>query len=222
MLILWLLYGLPTATELQFLLLIVVAILGSAVLHEFAHAMVAFLLGDHSQEDKKRLTLNPINQLSWKGSLCLLVTGFVVWAKPVYVEEENLKNPKKDMAIIAFAGPAMIFLLAFLLIFVMEFFTRILLFQGMLFDGLEVLALINIFLAIFNLIPLVPLDGSKIVYAFVDSRTFDKTITWQLVGLAFVIIVILFFDGLGIIDTGFYQFIERILYLMKNFVRMVF
>lgn len=157
----------------QFLLeksLLIFPILVAVTFHEVAHGLVAYKLGDSTAKDAGRLTLNPIPHLDLIGSLVFIITGIIGWAKPVPVEPRNLKNPKKDMIWVSLAGPASNIVIAVLMAVVFRiiihlsfdnsFDFRILSpLKTMLFYGV----IMNIGLAIFNILPIPPLDGSKIL-----------------------------------------------------------
>ena len=150
-------------------------------IHEFAHGYAATKLGDWTPRAQGRLTLNPFAHIDYMGSLCILLFGFG-WAKPVQVNARNFKNPKMGMAVTAFAGPlsnvifalaALIFANICLLIqsssqiiwYVLYFFIYI--------------AKINVSLAVFNLIPIPPLDGSRLLSAFLPDRHYYKLMRYE-------------------------------------------
>jgi len=150
--------------------MIIIWILAFAItitIHEAAHAWMANRLGDPTARVLGRLTLNPIKHYDPVGTSLLLIlvimrsVGIPVipfgWAKPVPVDPYNLENPKKDMAIIALAGPFVNILLATLLAIVIRIFP-----SELIFNLFFPVILLNVSLAIFNLIPVHPLDGSKI------------------------------------------------------------
>lgn len=147
----------------------VTVILISLTVHEFAHAYIGFRFGDRTAEAMGRLTLNPIAHIDPAGFLLLLLFGFG-WAKPVPFNPYNLKDPKKDAVFIAFAGPISNILLAifaaiiFRLLFVFQFAT-----ESLLPVFLVLLIIINLILAFFNLLPIPPLDGSKLIDALLTS-----------------------------------------------------
>ncbi len=150
-------------------------------LHEFAHAWVATKLGDPTPKWEGRLTLNPLASIDPLGAGMLLLFGFG-WAKPVQVNARNFKKPKRDMAITALAGPVANLLAGLVgaVIFtavgafapyndVSVFFYRLLYYYVM----------VNATLAVFNLLPIPPLDGSRIVGAFLSDRALYNYYRYQ-------------------------------------------
>lgn len=137
-------------------------------IHESAHGFVAYLLGDRTAKDAGRLTLNPIKHLDLLGTILILTLG-LGWAKPVPVDPRNFKNRKVGMALTALAGPVSNLLMAFIALLALS--GANVLFHGKyIFDGsfsiaefVVYFASINIGLAIFNLIPINPLDGSRVL-----------------------------------------------------------
>ena len=155
--------GLP----LEYLIILSPVLLFSLCFHEFSHAYIAYRLGDNTAERLGRLNISPLNHLDPIGTLMLLIVGFG-WAKPVPVNPYNLKNPKKDMILIAAAGPISNLLLALLGSILMRFLP-----YSLISSFIEVFYLfiyINIALAIFNLIPLPPLDGSQIISGLIPNH----------------------------------------------------
>lgn len=147
-----------------------VAIFVSLTVHEFSHALVGKLRGDLTAEREGRLTLNPLAHLDLMGLIPLLVFGFG-WAKPVPFNPYNLKNPKWDSVLIALAGPFSNLVIAT----VSSIAFRVLISSGaidltnLLAAFLFFLILLNLFLALFNVIPIHPLDGSKLFFALFDQ-----------------------------------------------------
>jgi Zn-dependent protease len=147
----------------------IVAIAISLTIHEFSHALVGKLRGDSTAEREGRLTLNPIAHIDPMGFLLLLLFGFG-WAKPVPYNPYNLKNQKWDSVAIALAGPCSNLILAS----VSALLFRILVGTGTI-SGFNLLAvflfltiMLNLFLLFFNVIPVHPLDGSKLFFALFD------------------------------------------------------
>ena len=170
------------------LALLIPMLLFSVSFHEFSHGWVANKLGDPTAKNSGRLTLNPIAHLDMYGSLMILFVGFG-WAKPVPVDSRYLANPRIDMMKIAFAGPASNLLLAFV--------------GGMLFkligSNQDILitiffrfTLINISLAVFNMIPIPPLDGSQIFSGLMMQYNPNLVMKLQIYGPQILFGLILF------------------------------
>ncbi|OGC38406.1 hypothetical protein A3K42_01005 [candidate division WWE3 bacterium RBG_13_37_7] len=131
----------------------------SIAIHEFSHAFVAMKLGDFTAKSLGRLTLNPLAHIDGLGLALLVFFGFG-WGKPVPVNYYNLKNPKRDSALISIAGPVSNLMLAAFLALLLRIFP----FGTILSAFFYILISYNVLLAIFNLLPIHPLDGFKVVY----------------------------------------------------------
>lgn len=134
-------------------------------LHEAAHSYMADYLGDPTPRSLGRLTLNPLAHLDPLGTLTILITGFFGWGKPAPFDPYNLKDPKRDTALIALAGPVSNLLIAFIFAILLR-----LVIPDFLFNIVTFFIRLNVGLAIFNLIPVPPLDGSKIVGLFLSHE----------------------------------------------------
>lgn len=162
------------------LLIAIIALLPALTVHEWAHGFSAYKLGDHTAKIDGRLSLNPLDHLDPIGSLMLLLFGFG-WAKPVPVMTRNFKNPKRDFAISAFAGPFANFVLGFIssLFLVLSVFVPLKLgLTGITFEVLQNICyfslIYNIGLGLFNLIPIPPLDGSNILMCLLPNHLAAK------------------------------------------------
>lgn len=183
------------------LLYTIPAVVIAISLHEAAHGLMSYKLGDPTPKKDGRLSLNPLKHFDPMGTLCLILFHFG-WAKPVSVNPYYYKNKKLGMVLVALAGPAMNFLIAFLSIFTMTLMTKLNIlnnFSIYLYFFLIYLATINIGLGIFNLVPVPPLDGSKVLGAILPSDKYFKYMQYEQYGM--VIIVLLLFAG--ILDKPF-------------------
>lgn len=136
-------------------------------LHEAAHAFMADYLGDPTPRSMGRTTLNPIAHLDPLGTLVILFTGFFGWGKPAPFDPYNLKNPKIDTALIALAGPVSNILIAIILAVLL----RLIQLPIPILTVLYSMIVLNVNLALFNLIPVPPLDGSKIIGLFLSNES---------------------------------------------------
>lgn len=191
-------------------------------LHELAHAWVANRLGDPTARYQGRLTMNPLASVDPMGALLLLLVGFG-WAKPVPVNPNYFKKPKQGMALTALAGPAAN-LLAALLGAVL--YVAVLLFMpsGTLTRFLTVMlnyyVVVNVSLAVFNFIPVPPLDGSRILGAFLSDRMLSKYYSYQ--NLLSTLLMILLLTGalsgpLATVQSFFLNIIVQIAFLPFRF-----
>ncbi|MFY9284036.1 MAG: site-2 protease family protein [Miniphocaeibacter sp.] len=153
-----------------------VALLTALVLHENAHGLMAYLMGDDTAKNSGRLSLNPFKHLSLIGTLSLFIFKFG-WAKPVPINPYKFKKKRLGNFLVSIAGIMTNLFLAIIFIIVYGFIKNINvtnLFSFFLIQLISYLILYNVYLAIFNLIPIPPLDGSKIIYSFLPEKIVYK------------------------------------------------
>ncbi|HRZ84949.1 MAG TPA: site-2 protease family protein [Candidatus Dojkabacteria bacterium] len=148
----WIIFAIPS---------IVIA----STFHEYAHAWTATKLGDLTSKVNGRLTLNPLKHIDPLGALCMILFKFG-WSKPVPINEYNFENRTRDTALVSFAGP----ISNILLLFAISLLNSIIKPTGNFYVFFVTFAMVNIVLAIFNLLPIPPLDGHKIVRAFLPQK----------------------------------------------------
>jgi Zn-dependent protease len=191
----------------------VVAIVLAISFHEFAHAYAAYRLGDNTARDLGRLTINPLKHLDIAGTILLLIAGFG-WGKPVPFNPYNLKNQKWGPAIVSVAGPLANIILAVIFLVVLKLIVvyTLIPFENGLIQLLNSLIIVNIVLAVFNLLPVPPLDGSKILYAFLPEKALGSVMAIERYGPFILIFLVLFAGSLfgaffNFIVSGVYNFI---------------
>lgn len=224
---------------LDFLLelaIIAPTVLIALAFHECAHGFVAYKLGDPTAKRLGRLTLNPIKHLDPIGAICMFIAHFG-WARPVPIDITNFKNPKRDLAFCAIAGPCVNLLLGFfgcflyiLTINTLPMYTSDYPNEFMLNLAIILIRFVyyfgwlNISLALFNLLPIPPLDGSKIMYAFLPPKANNWCKCHERdIALSFMIILIVDSRFLGGYITGLLSYgIDSVFTLFTNLFLMMF
>ena len=172
--------------------------------HECGHALAAWLLGDDTAKRQGRLSMNPLAHFDLLGTLCMVFAG-VGWAKPVSTDPRNFKNPKWGMALTALAGPAANLLLAYLgmvawkILYYWAPTTMITIFAA---RFLQYLVMMDVGLAVFNLIPIPPLDGSKVLAVLLPDRAYSWLMRYERFGMLLLLAVISVGIGSNALDSA--------------------
>lgn len=178
------------------------ALLFCLSVHEFAHAYTAYKLGDRTQKAMGRLTLNPFSHIDIAGFICIALFGFG-WGKPVMIDDRNFKNKAAGNALTAFAGPCSNIIMAILFTIILKIFliTGVILptinsVVGSIILNMLILTIqFNVVFAIFNLIPIPPFDGSRILYFFLPAK--GREYMYKIEQYSFIIVLVILVTGIG-------------------------
>lgn len=191
------------------IIIYIVVIIFSVVIHEVSHGKVADELGDPTARLSGRLTLNPVPHLDLFGSIILPLflifsgTGFfIAWAKPVPIDTYNLKNPRKDSALISIAGPSANLILAIIssiLLYLLKYFDLSFLF--IIGPILVSIIRVNVVLGVFNLLPIPPLDGFKIVGGILSEEKSHEWYSLERYGFIFLLLLIFPIGGSSMLQN---------------------
>ena len=192
-----------------------IAILVVLTIHEFSHAFAALLMGDDTAKREGRRTLNPLAHISWLGFFMLLLVGFG-WGKPVPFNPYNLKYPRFGPALVAVAGPFSNLLMAALSAVALKLIIIYSLVgpTNLLVHFLNLMIVLNLVLMLFNLLPFAPLDGSKIVFAFLSDIKYERIRNFLENQGPFILMMLIIFDNfLGVnLLSGFFSWVVNLVY----------
>lgn len=191
--------------SLESILLRLAAVFLCLTIHETCHGLAAYALGDPTAKRAHRLSLNPLRHIDWIGFVMMIVAGFG-WAKPVPVNPNYFKKPKQGMAITALAGPVSNFVLALLLLLAARLVYLRALATGTLpetlFTFLVNTASLSVGLGLFNLVPVPPLDGSKVVAVLLPDRAYNWLMRYEQFGMVLLVIIISVGIGSNALDAA--------------------
>ncbi len=172
----------------------------SVMIHEISHGLMALRLGDTTAKDAGRLTLNPLAHLELFGSFILPLSLYFLsggafifgWAKPVPYNPAYLKNPQQAAGLIALAGPASNMIIAVIFALLIRFGAPFFAVAPSMVIFFHIIVLINILLAVFNLVPLPPLDGSKVLFAVLSERFYEVRLWLERYGFTLLLLFVFF------------------------------
>lgn len=187
-------------------------------LHELSHGLVAYRLGDSTAKDAGRLTLNPIRHIDWMGLAAMALFHFG-WAKPVPVDMRNFENPKRGMAITALAGPAANFIITVVLLFVYGLSYNALRAHGVgggvVLELIETTAYLSLSLGMFNLIPISPLDGSKVLFSFLRDEAYWRLMRYERYGTILLLILTATGAVSGVLGTAVSHVYDKLFFIAE-------
>ncbi len=190
-------------------------------IHEYAHALIATKLGDQTPRLSGRLTLNPMAHISPLGAIMIFICGFG-YAKPVNVNPRNFKDPKKGMALTAIAGPISNLIMGFVFIFlatlVSKFFDASSTMTYAIYYFLTFAGVVNVNLAVFNLLPIPPLDGSRILQLLIPAKYYYKFLQYE----RYVVLVVFILIMTGVLSTPLSYISTLIINLFSNIANIPF
>ena len=183
-------------------IIIILVLLPTIVLHELAHGYVAYWMGDNTAKSMGRLSFNPIDHIDPLGAISLILFKFG-WAKPVPINSYNFRNRHLGMFLVSIAGVTVNLILGLIFSFLYVKFSHV---NPVLSEILSLFIVYNVYFAVFNLIPVPPLDGSKVITAFFPGKFLDFMVKYE--KYTYFILLILIFSGvLGKVLTPITSFI---------------
>ena len=175
--------------------------------HETCHGLAACALGDPTAKRMQRLSLNPLHHIDWLGLASMVICGFG-WAKPVPVDMRYFKNPRLGMAFTALAGPVSNFLLALLLLFAASLLPALApanAVAAVLFSFCASTAVLSIGLGLFNLVPIPPLDGSKVLFSILPEKAYYTLMRYERYGMAVLLLLVWLDVGGSYLSNAIYE-----------------
>lgn len=185
----------------------ILGVLLCLTVHETCHGLAALALGDPTAKRMRRLSFNPLHHIDWLGLASMVICGFG-WAKPVPVDMRYFKNPRSGMALTALAGPVSNLLLALLLMLgasVTASFAPVNAVTVWLFSFLTGTAVLSIGLGLFNLVPIPPLDGSKVLFSLLPERAYYTLMRYEHYGMVALLLIVWLDIGGNYLSNAIYN-----------------
>ncbi len=203
------------------LLISVVAVLVCLTVHECSHGLVSYWLGDPTAKRMKRLSLNPLHHLDWVGALCMLVFRFG-WAKPVPINPNYYKNFRLGTVLVSIAGPISNILLAFLTLLIYGIVQVFVSVPDLVLTFVWTMVYMNLGLAVFNCLPIPPLDGSKVVFALLPEKAYRVVLRYERYGFLLLIALIYLNDTFdGLLNRGVDNLLTGLLHIVNSIILLI-
>ncbi|MBE7042179.1 MAG: site-2 protease family protein [Ruminococcaceae bacterium] len=195
-----------------------IAVLLCMTVHECSHGLVSYWLGDPTAKRMGRLSLNPFHHLDWIGALFMLVFRFG-WAKPVPINPNYYKNFRLGTVLVSIAGPISNILLAFLTLLIYGIVQIFVPVHELVLDFIWTMILMNLGLAVFNCLPIPPLDGSKVVFALLPEKAYRFVLRYERYGFILLIALVYLNDTFdGLLNRGVDNLTELLLHIVNTII----
>lgn len=199
----------------------VIAVLVCMTVHECSHGLVSYWLGDPTAKRMGRLSWNPLHHLDWLGALCMLVFRFG-WAKPVPINPNYYKNFRMGTVLVSIAGPISNILLAFLTLLIYGIVQIFVPIPDWVLTFVWTMVFMNLGLAVFNCLPIPPLDGSKVVFALLPEKAYRKVLQYERYGFVILIALIYVNDTFdGLLNRGVDNLLNGLLHIVNSIILLI-
>ena len=203
------------------LLISVIAVFVCMTVHECSHGLVSYWLGDPTAKKMGRLSLNPLHHLDWLGALCMLVFRFG-WAKPVPINPNYYKNFRVGTVLVSIAGPISNILLAFLTLLIYGIVQIFVAVPDLVLTFVWTMVFMNLGLAVFNCLPIPPLDGSKVVFALLPEKAYRTVLRYERYGFLLLLALIYLNDTFdGLLNRGVDNLLNGLLHIVNSIILLI-
>ena len=203
------------------LLISVIAVFVCMTVHECSHGLVSYWLGDPTAKKMGRLSLNPLHHLDWVGELCMLVFRFG-WAKPVPINPNYYKNFRLGTVLVSIAGPISNIVLAFLTLLIYGIVQIFVPIPELALTFIWTMVFMNLGLAVFNCLPIPPLDGSKVVFALLPEKAYRMVLRYERYGFLLLMALIYLNDTFdGLLNRGVDNLLNELLHIVNSIILLI-
>ncbi len=203
------------------LLISVIAVFVCMTVHECSHGLVSYWLGDPTAKKMGRLSLNPLHHLDWLGAICMLVFRFG-WAKPVPINPNYYKNFRVGTVLVSIAGPISNIVLAFLTLLIYGIVQIFVPIPELVLTFIWTMVFMNLGLAVFNCLPIPPLDGSKVVFALLPEKAYRIVLQYERYGFLLLMVLIYLNDTFdGLLNRGVDNLLHGLLHIVNSIILLI-